>query len=107
MAKGKHAIASPLPHRWYHKARAILNPRWPARGDGFGFGVKAKRIWPMLVEIAKARALPAAKSVIRQRHRNWHVNPHHADIDAARKIARGIAIAGENGNAIAILMLAG
>jgi hypothetical protein len=35
----------------------------------------------VLVEVAEARALPAAEGVVGQRHRDRHVDADHADID--------------------------
>ena len=61
----------------------------------------------MLVQIAKARFLPAAEGVIGQRHRDWHIDAHHADVDAVGEIARRIAIAGKDRGAIAIFMIHG
>ena len=61
----------------------------------------------MLVGVAKGRALPAAKAVIGNRYRNWHVDADHADIDTRGELTRCVTIAGEYGNAIAILMVAG
>ena len=55
--------------------------------------------------ITEHRCLPAAKAVIGHRHRNRHIHPDHADIHLADKIARGIAIAGEDRGAIAIFMV--
>ena len=59
----------------------------------------------MLVQIAEHRFLPAAKGVVGQWHRDWHVDADHADIDARGKLTRGVTIAGEYGNAIAILIM--
>ena len=59
----------------------------------------------MLVQIAEAGFLPAAKGVIGQRNRDWHVDPDHADIHARREVARGIAIAGKDRGAVAIFMV--
>jgi hypothetical protein len=39
----------------------------------------------VLVEIAEARALPAAEGVIGERHRDRHVDADHADIDREAK----------------------
>ena len=47
------------------------------------------------LEVAEARALPTAESVIGERHRNREVHAHHADIDSVGEIAGGVAIAGE------------
>src|SRR5882724_6172419 len=93
---------TPSVHGRDRELRALLHAGRPARGDGFCLGVEAHRIRTMLVEIAKARLLPAAKSIVRDRHRDRHVDADHADIDARRKIARGVAIAGEDRNTVAV-----
>ena len=58
----------------------------------------------MLVEIAEMGALPAAKSVIGERHGDRHIDADHADIDARGEIAGRVAIAGKESNAIAVFM---
>ena len=61
----------------------------------------------MLVGVAEGRAFPAAECVIGDGDRDRHVDADHADIDAGGEFAGGVAVAGEDGDAIAILMLAG
>src|SRR5277367_6014011 len=85
--------------------RALLDAGRPARGHRLGLGVEADRIRPMLVEIAEAGFLPAAEGVIRDRHRDRHVDADHADIDTCRKVARGVAVAGEDRNTVAVIMI--
>src|SRR4051812_2793484 len=78
----------------------------PALGDLLVLGPEADAFRPMLVDVAEARALPAAEGVVGDRHRDRHVDTDHADIDPGGELARGVAVAGEDGNAIAIFMLA-
>ncbi len=47
----------------------------------------------MHVVIAEYRRFPAAKTVERHGHRNWHVDTDHADLDILAEIARNIAVA--------------
>src|SRR5258708_7577247 len=94
-----------LVHRRDRELRAFLDAGRPARGDGLGLGVEADRIRAVLVEIAEARLLPAAEGVIRNRNRNRHVDADHADIDLGGEIARGVAVAGEDRNAGAVVMV--
>src|SRR6267154_3815948 len=94
-----------LVHRRYRELRAFLDAGRPARGDGLGLGVEADRIRTMLVEIAEAGLLPAAERIIGDRHRDRHVDADHADIDAGSKIARGIAVAGEDRNPVAVVVI--
>ncbi len=60
----------------------------------------------MLVGVAERAALPPAERMIGHRHRDRHIDADHTDIDPRCKFARGMAIAGEDRDAIAILMLA-
>src|SRR5262249_14199604 len=55
----------------------------------------------------ETRALPAAESMVSERHRGGEINADHAYFDAAREVAGGVAVAGEDGNAIAVLVLRG
>src|SRR5262249_47389689 len=86
---------------------AFLDARGPARSNRLGLGVEAHRVRPMLIEIAEARALPAAEGVIGERYRDREVYPHHADIHPGCEIAGGVSVARENGDAIAVLVLGG
>src|SRR5258708_8334579 len=92
-------------HRRDRKLRALLDAGRPARGHGLGLGVKADRIRAVLVEIAEAGLLPAAEGVIRNRHRDRHVDADHADIDLGGEVACRVTIAGEDRNAVAIVMI--
>ena len=53
------------------------------------------------MHVAEQRALPAAKAVPGHRYGNRHVDADHADLDAAGKFARHVAVAGVAGHAIA------
>src|SRR6266567_9159535 len=79
-------------HRRDRELRAFLDAGGPARGDRLGLGVEADRIRAVLVEIAETGLLPAAERIVRDRHRDRHVDADHADIDLGREIARGVAI---------------
>ena len=61
----------------------------------------------MLVEVAEARALPAAEGVVGEWHRNREIDADHADVHALGEIARGVAVAGEDGDAVAVFMVGG
>src|SRR5205807_874221 len=89
-------------HRRDRELRAFLDAGRPARGDRLGLGIEADRIRAMLVEIAEAGLLPAAKGVIRDRHRDRHVDADHAHVHLGGEITRGVAVAGEDGDTVAI-----
>src|SRR5688572_19809705 len=78
----------------------------PALGDLLVLRPEAHALRPVLVDVAEAAALPAAERVVGDRHRDRDVDPDHPDIDAMGELARGVAVAGEDGDAIAILVLA-
>src|SRR3546814_13037186 len=58
----------------------------------------------VLVGVAEGRAFPAAEAVIGDRHRQRDVDADHADIDPCGEFARRMAVAGEYGDAIAVLV---
>src|SRR5439155_7245921 len=61
----------------------------------------------VLVEVAEAGALPATKGVVGEGDGNSEIHAHHADLDPAGKVARGVAVAGEDGDAVAIVVFGG
>src|SRR2546423_19997 len=83
-------------HRGNDELGAFLGARGPARRHGLGLGVEAHRIRAVLVEIAESGALPAAEGVIGERDRDREIDPDHADLHTAGKIACGIAVARED-----------
>ncbi len=71
LAKTKGIWRRPLslPHGRDRELRAALDAARPALRDGLGLGVEADRIRPVLVQVAEARALPAAEGVVGDRNR--------------------------------------
>src|SRR5258708_3608158 len=96
---------SSSPHRRNDEFGAFLGAGWPARGHRLGLGVEADRIRAVLVEVAEAGTFPAAERVVGERHGNGEVDADHADLDAAGEVARGVAVAGEDGDAVAVFVL--
>src|SRR5215813_9401614 len=94
-----------LLHRRDRELRAFLDTGRPARSHRLGLGVEADRVRTVLVEIAEARLLPAAESVVGDRHRDWHVDADHADIDLRGKVACGVAVTGEDRDTVAVVVL--
>src|SRR5438874_11187627 len=92
--------AEELLHQRDRELRTFLDARRPARGHGLGLGIEADRVRSVLVQVTEAGLLPAAEGVVGERHRDWHVDADHADLDAAREVARGVAIAGEDGDTV-------
>src|SRR5215218_2213346 len=100
-----YAIVRPSVHRWNRELRAFLNAGRPPGGYGFGLGVEADRVRPVLVEIAESGLLPAAEGVVGDRHRDRHVDPDHSDIDLGREVARGVAVSGKDRDSIAVVVV--
>src|ERR1700691_2385698 len=92
-------------HRRNRELRAFLDAGRPTRRHGLGLGIEADRIRSVLIEIAKAGLLPATEGVIGDRHRDRHVDADHADIDLGGEIAGGVAVAGKDRNAIAVIVI--
>src|SRR5438270_366702 len=86
---------------------AFFGAGWPARRHGLGLGIEAHRIRPVLVEVAKPRALPAAEGMIGERHGDGEIHADHAHLHAAGEIARGVPVAREDRNAVAVFVLGG
>ena len=59
----------------------------------------------MLVDVAEGRALPAAEGVVGHGHRDRHVDADHAHVHPRCELARGAAVAGEDGDAVAVLVV--
>src|SRR5205085_7300559 len=79
----------------------------PALGDDLVLGPEAEALHPVLANVAKSRALPAAEAVVADRHRDRHVHADHPDIDSRREFAGSVSVAGEDSDAVAVLVLAG
>src|ERR1035437_7204659 len=79
----------------------------PTRRDGFEAGVEADAFGAIDGVVAKERALPAAEAVERHRDRDGHVNANHAGLNGVGEGAGSVAVAGEDGGAVAVLVLVG
>src|SRR6478672_7146819 len=79
----------------------------PAGGDRLDLGPELHAFHAVLVGVAEGRALPAAEGVIGDRHGDRDVDPDHADFDAGGEVAGRAAVLGEDGDAVAVLVLAG
>ncbi len=95
-----------LPHGGNdERVTTVRRAIWPTLGDGLDLGPELHAFHAVLVGVTKGRAFPAAKAVISNRHGDRYVNADHADIDARGEFTGGVAIAGEDRDAIAILVL--
>ena len=61
----------------------------------------------MLVQVAEAGPLPAAEGVVGHRNRDRHVDADHADLHAGHEVAGGVAVAGEDRDAVAVFVFGG
>src|SRR5207248_7569604 len=77
----------------------------PALGHDLVLGPEAHAFLTVLADVAEAGALPPAEAMVGDRHRDRHVDPDHADVDARGEFAGGVAVAGEDGDAVAVLVL--
>ena len=81
-----------------------LMPDGQRSRDGLDLGVELDRRGAVLVEIAEAGPLPAAEGVVGHRHRDRHVDADHAHLHAGHEVAGGVAVAGENRDAVAVFV---
>src|SRR5574340_1125541 len=100
-------VPAPLVHRRNDEVVGVLlDTRRPALRDRLGLGVEAARVGAVLVEVAEAGPLPAAEGVVRDRHRDRHLHPDHAGVDAGGEVAGGVPVPGENRHPVAVFVLA-
>uniref|UniRef100_A0A0N4ZD65 Transcriptional regulator n=1 Tax=Parastrongyloides trichosuri TaxID=131310 RepID=A0A0N4ZD65_PARTI len=78
----------------------------PAGRHRLGLGPELHAFHAVLVGVAEARTLPAAEGVVGHRHRDRHIDADHADVDAGGEVAGRAAVLGEDGDAVAVLVLA-
>src|SRR5689334_6168464 len=100
LAEGRDVEGGLVPRSVYESVR-------PALRHDLVLGPEAHALLAVLADIAEARALPPAEAVVADRHRDRHVDADHADIDSGGELARGVAVAGEDRDAVAVLMLRG
>src|SRR5882724_4912072 len=92
-------------HRRHHVFGAGADAGGPTRGHCFEAGVEAHALGAVHRHVAKEGTLPAAKAVKRHRHRDRHVDADHADLNAVREFARGVAVAGEDRHPVAVFVV--
>ena len=54
------------------------------------------------MEVAEEGGLPAAERVVRHRHRDRHVDAHHAHVDVELELARDATVPGEDRGTVAV-----
>src|ERR1035437_4606209 len=74
----------------------------PARCHHFAAGEEANALHPVRVCVAEEGGLPATERVARHRHRDWHVDSDHADLNLVLVSPGSTAVVGEYGCSIAI-----
>src|SRR6266567_7492427 len=77
----------------------------PAGSDGLNAGVEADAFGAVDGVVAEERALPAAEAVEGHGDRDWDVDADHAGLDGVGEGAGGVSVAGEDGGAVAVLVL--
>src|SRR5271165_3598095 len=86
---------------------AVLDTGRPPRRDGLDLGVELDRGRTVLVEVAETGTLPAAEGVVGHRHRDRHVDTDHAHLHPGHEVTGGVAVAGEDRDPVAVLVLGG
>jgi len=97
--------AVPLAHCRHDVFGAGADAGRPAGGHGLEVRVEADACHAVHRHVAEQGTLPVAKAVERHRHRGRHVDADHADLDAVGEFARGVAVAGEDRDAVALLVV--
>ncbi len=77
----------------------------PAGGDGFEAGVEADALGAVDGVVAEEGALPSAEAVEGHGDGDGNVNANHACLDAMGEGAGSVAVAGEDGGAVAELVV--
>src|SRR6185312_6592129 len=76
----------------------------PALRHDLGLGPEAHALLAVLADVAEARALPPAEAMIADGNRDRHVDTDHADVDPRGELARGVAVASEDRDSVAIFV---
>src|SRR5882757_8678261 len=100
------SVSLRLAHRWDVECVLAVGPAvGPALGHDLVLGPEAQALLAVLADVAEARALPPAEAVIADRHRDRHVDADHPDVHAGGEFARGVAVAGEDRDAVAVIVV--
>src|ERR1700677_2330251 len=90
---------------WHGRAHPSADARGPAAGHCLDVGVEADTFHPMHVMVSKQRALPAAEAMEGHGHGDRDVDANHAHLHLVGKSAGGVSIAGEDADAVAVLVV--
>jgi len=77
-------------------------PLGPAGGDGFEAGVETDPLHAMHRHVAEQGALPATEAMESHRHRDRHIDANHADLNTVCEFARGVTVAREDRDPVAV-----
>jgi len=77
----------------------------PAGRDGFQAGVEADAFGAVDGVVAEEGTLPSAEAVEGHGDRNGDVDADHTGLHAASEVAGGVAVAGEDAGAVAVLVV--
>src|SRR5664280_1327022 len=86
------------------KAEVYLGLRWlrPTSRDHLCARVERESFGSVDVRVSKERTLPATERIRGDGHRNGHVDANHAHADLSTEQARRVAVAREEGHAVAV-----
>src|SRR6185437_113436 len=90
---------------WHGGVDAGADAGGPAGGDGLEAGVEADAFGAVDVVVAEEGTLPSAEGVEGHGHGDGDVDADHAGLHAAAEVAGGVAVAGEDAAAVAVLVL--
>lgn len=96
-----------LSHRRHGKAASVLFKSYacgPAARDGLHASVKTYTIVTMYIQWSKDGAFPATEAMECHWYRDGHIDSYHASLNFFAKLACGIAIAGEDGRPVTVLV---
>src|SRR5262249_34559740 len=105
LSQGDLTHPGDLTHRGQHEARVgSQRSLRPTLRHRLRAGIEAYTVHTVLVQVPESRALPAAESVIRDRHRNRHVDTDHSHLDSGSKPPGEVAAAREDRNSVSTRM---
>src|SRR5665213_1353584 len=100
-----HTVPRPLAERWHGGVDTGADAGGPACGDGLDAGVEADAFGAVDGMVAEEGALPSPEAVEGHGHGDGDVDAHHAGLHVGGEGACGVAVAREDGGAVAELML--
>src|ERR671911_2326536 len=96
---------SSSPRLWEAEVDLARRRVGPARGDDLSASVEVDPLRPVDVRVAEETAFPAAERVIRDGNRDRDIDADHPNLDLVLELPGGAAVAREDRDAVAVLIL--